>query len=298
VCQKASFLYPILGAPLILRVAILLALSALPALAQPPLHVVVTLPVLKDFVEKVGRDHVSVHSIITGLESEHAYTPRPSDIRVIQKARLFVTIGLGLDAWVEPLVNNADRVLQRVVASSRVPLMNGDPHIWLDPENAMIMTQNIREGLIQIDPSHHEAYRKNAEAFIGELEQMTRLLKTKVSGLPGESRKIITHHQGWSYFARRFGFEISGKILTHAETEGGGEPSAKKIGALVRLMRREKVGVIVSEPQYNPKIPETIAEETGAKLVVLSLMPGTSPTTATYLDLIRYNVETLVSLLR
>jgi ABC-type Zn uptake system ZnuABC Zn-binding protein ZnuA len=290
-----------------------LVLFPSPALAQPPIQVVVTLPVLKDFVEQVGGDHVLVHSMLTGLESEHTYTPRPSDIRVIQKAKLFVSIGLGLDGWIEPLIKNADADLYRVVASESVPLIPyhnssgrvdvraahlGDPHIWLDPRNAMIMIHSITEGLVQIDPSHHKTYRQNEAKFIGQLEQRTLALKVTISALPNQARKIITHHQGWSYFARQFGFEIAGEILTHVETEGGADPSAKRMGELVRLMRRKKVGVIVSEPQYNPKMPETLAEETGARLVFLSLMPGTSSKTETYLALIRYNVETLVRALQ
>ena len=296
------------------------AIQALPS----PLPVVVTLPVLKDFVEEVGQDNVSVHSLITGLENEHTYTPRPSDMRLLQQAGLFVTIGLGLDGWMEPLIKNADAHFRRVVASSHVPLIaysssssskqemqhqranvsievgapTYDPHIWLDPENAIIMIRNITEGLIEADPIHREAYRHNEARFIRQLEQMMDDLKAKMSGLSIASRKIITHHQGWSYFAMRFGFEIAGEILTHVETEGGADPSAKRMGELVRLLKREKIGVIVSEPQYNPKIPEALAKEAGARIVTLSLMPGTSPNTKHYLDLIRYNVETVVAALQ
>jgi ABC-type Zn uptake system ZnuABC Zn-binding protein ZnuA len=161
-----------------------------------------------------------------------------------------------------------------------------------------MMIRNITEGLAQIDPGHREAYHQNAAEYIGALEQLTQTLKMKVSALPAHARKIVTHHQGWSYFARRFGFEIIGEILTHLETEGGAEPSAKQMGALVRLMRREKAGVIISEPQYNAKMPEALAGETGARLIVLSLMPGTSKKTEAYLTLMRYNVETLVNALR
>lgn len=287
--------------------------------AEDKIQVVVTLPVLKDFTEQIGGSYVEVKSLITGLESEHTYTPKPSDLLAIKKAKLLVKIGLGLEIWVNSLIKNADRPdLKIVTTSDGVGLIRdhaerpepehrekgidkqhafkeqhtmGNPHIWLDPENAKIMVRHITEGLIKIDPAHRRDYLHNQSRYIKELEALEAELKKKVSRLP--NRNIVTHHPAWPYYARRFGFSIKGDILTQVGTE----PSAKHIGELVKLIKREKVKVIVSEPQLNPKVPQTLSQETGAKVVVLSPLPGAIPGTETYVDLIRYNTETLITAL-
>lgn len=287
--------------------------------AEEKIPIVVTLPVLKDFTEQIGGAYVEVKSLITGLESEHTYTPKPSDLLAIKKAKLLVKIGLGLEIWVNTLIKNADRPdLEIVTTSDGVGLIRdhtersetehrektidkqhafkeqhtmGNPHIWLDPENAKIMVRHITEGLIDIDPAHKDEYMRNQSRYITELEVLEVELRKKVIRLP--NRNIVTHHPAWPYYARRFGFVIKGDILTQVGTE----PSAKHIGELIKLMEREKVKVIVSEPQLNPKIPQTLSQETGAKVVVLSPLPGTLPGTETYLDLIRHNTEALITAL-
>jgi ABC-type Zn uptake system ZnuABC Zn-binding protein ZnuA len=284
-----------------------------------PLPIVATLPVLKDFTEKIGGSRVRVDSLITGLESEHTYTPKPSDVIAIQRARLLVKIGLGLEVWVNTLIENADRPdLIIVTTSDGVPLIRdsseaaehpagkseidrkhafkerhtmGNPHIWLDPENVKIMIRHITEGLIKIDPDHKDEFLRNQSSYIMELESLQKELKKKIDLL--KNRSIITHHPAWPYFARRFGFTIKGDI----QTQVGSEPSAKHMGELIKLIQNEKIRVIVSEPQLNPKVPKMLADETGAKVVILSPLPGAIRGTATYIEMIRYDAETLISAL-
>lgn len=287
--------------------------------AEDKIPIVVTLPVLKDFTERIGGSRFAVKSLITGMESEHTYTPKPSDLLAVKEAKLLVKIGLGLEIWVNALIKNADRPDLRIVTTSDgVGLIRdhaerpererrdktidpqhtfkeqhtmGNPHIWLDPENVKIMIRHITDELIRLDPSHRGEYMNNQSRYIMELESLEAELKKKVNRLP--NRNIVTHHPAWPYYARRFGFVIKGDILTQV----GAEPSAKHLGQLIKLIKREKVKVIVSEPQLNPKVPETLSRETGAKVVVLSPLTGALPGTESYVDLIRYNTETLIKAL-
>ncbi len=275
--------------------------------AKPPIPVVATLPVLGDFVEAVGLPHVQVSTLISGLESEHTYTPKPSDMILIQKAAILFKIGLGLETWVDPLIENANRRdLPVVVTSNDVALIEeedphdhhsdsghaqGNPHIWLDPQNVKIMIGHITEALVSVDPEKAEDYKKNAALYLRKLDLLEKELLSMTARL--RDKKMITHHPAWPYFSKRFGFEVKGHILTQI----GGEPSVKKIGRLIGLIQKHKIKVLVSEPQLNPKIPAILAEETGIKVVSLSPLPGALPNTPHYLDLIRYNVETLVSAL-
>ncbi|MFQ5949893.1 MAG: metal ABC transporter substrate-binding protein [Nitrospiria bacterium] len=283
-----------------------IVLWAVPLYATEPISVVATLPVLKDFTEEIGGRHVAVTSLIKGLESEHTYTPKPSDVIAIRRARLLVKIGLGLEVWVDPLIENADRTdLPVVITSEGVSLVDdvshalehpgestANPHIWLDPENAKIMIRNIVEGLIKIDPEHKDDFIQNQSHYLRELDILVRELMETVNVLPDKA--IITHHPAWPYFSRRFGFIIKGDILSQI----GSRPSARHIGGLIELIRKEGIRVIVSEPQLSPKIPKILADETGAKVVVLSPLPGAIPGTETYFDLIRHNTQALVAALR
>lgn len=287
--------------------------------AEDKIPIVVTLPVLKDFTEQIGGSRVEVKSLITGMESEHTYTPKPSDLLAIKEAKLLVKIGLGLEIWVHTLIKNADRTDLRIVTTSDgVGLIRdhaerperehldktidpqhafkeqhtmGNPHIWLDPENVKIMIRHITEELIRLDPARRGEYLKNQSRYILELESLEAELKKKVNRL--QNRNIVTHHPAWPYYARRFGFVIKGDILTQVGTE----PSAKHLGELIKLIKQENVNVIVSEPQLNPKVPQTLSQETGAKVIVLSPLPGALPGTERYVDLIRYNTETLIKAL-
>jgi ABC-type Zn uptake system ZnuABC Zn-binding protein ZnuA len=277
------------------------------AAANEPIKVLTTLPILKDLVQEIGRDRVTVTSLVNGLESEQTYTPKPTDFVAVQEARMLVQIGLGLDAWVDTLVKKADNPRLLIVTSSvGVPVMKNqditgppddlhrmrDPHIWLDPENAKLMVRHITEGLRKIDPTHKKEYLRNQAQYIQDLDQTQRRLMVKLK--PIQNKKIITHHAAWSYFARRFGFIIRGSIASQV----GIEPSEKHVSDLVQMIKTDKIRVIVSEPQLDPKLPQTLAQETGSRVVVLTSIPGALPGTESYRAMIEYDVNQLVNALK
>lgn len=285
----------------------LTALGAALALSPPSadsqaVKVVATLPVLKEFAEQVGQEHVQVATLISGLESEHTYSPKPSDLRAIEQARLLLKIGLGLEVWVSGLIKNAGNTELRVITTSEnVPLITdegagahgpGNPHIWLDPENAKIMSRNIAEGLIAVDSAHKGVYLRNLESYIERIERSEKELHSRVTSL--RDRRIITHHPAWPYFARRFGFHIEGEIVRQV----GAEATAAHLARLAHRIKTEKIKVIVSEPQLNQKITQALARETGARVVLLSPLPGAIPGTATYLAMLEYDIAQLVAALQ
>ena len=287
---------------------VLLMIVGVPAVgaAEEPIAVVVTIPVLRDFVQQVGGSRVQVMSLLSGLESEHTYSPKPSDLLAVRKAQVLFEVGIGLEVWASSLVKSAGNPKLRVVTTSKgIALIRdheahngeaslsghepraGNPHVWLDPENAKTMVRHITEALVALDPAHAADYRINQASYLKEVDGVQAELLETVK--PLKDRRIIVHHPAWPYFARRFGFTIVGEILTQA----GAEPSARHLTGLVEGMRKHHVRVIVSEPQLNPKIPEALARETGAQVVVLTPLPGGLAGTDSYLDLLRYNVRKL-----
>lgn len=281
-----------------------------PASASGPLNVVVTIPVLKDLAIQVGGPHVSVHSLLSGLESEHTYSPKPSDLVAIRNARVLLEVGVGLEVWVRSLIRNAGNPRLLVVTTSKgIALIRergqkadrqgaglrrqqlGNPHVWLDPENAKVMMRHITEAFIQTDSGHAKVYRNNQAEYLRQLDELQRELVNRVRGLT--DRRVIVHHPAWPYFARRFGFRIEGEIVSQV----GAEPSANHLQALVKRIRDKQIRVIVSEPQLNQKIPQVLARETNARVVVLTPLPGGIPGIQTYLDMLRYDVLELAKAL-
>jgi ABC-type Zn uptake system ZnuABC Zn-binding protein ZnuA len=279
--------------------------------ARTPIPVVVTIPILKDLTEQVGGHHVRVTSLLNGYENEHTYSPKPTDLVAVRKARLLFEVGLGLEVWVSSLVKNAGSKTLRVVTTSHgVELIHdggdphedhhsggdatdseGNPHIWLDPVNALIMLRHITEALIEIDPSLAAEFRANQAAYQNRLSQLLTDLSARTQLLP--DRRFIAHHSAWPYLARRFDLHIVDTIHIQA----GAEPSAHHLQSLIEKIRKERVMVIASEIQLSQRLPELLSRETNARVVVLTTMPGGLPGTETYLDMLRYNVLQLAGAL-
>jgi ABC-type Zn uptake system ZnuABC Zn-binding protein ZnuA len=282
------------------------------AIAAPsiePLNVVVTIPVLKDLAEQVGGPYIRVTSLLNGYENEHTYSPKPSDLVAVRNARVMFEVGLGLEVWVANLVKSAGRPSLMVVTTSKgIGLIHddreadaghdgggahahGNPHVWMDPDNAVTMMRHVTEALVQADPGHEQEFRQNQAAYLRRLDQLRVELTDRLRGLT--NRRFIAHHPAWPYFARRFGFEIVATI----QTQSASEPSAIHIQRLIEIIKKQQVKAVVSEIQLSQRLPELLARETGARVVVLTTLPGGLPRTETYLDMLRYNVLQLADAL-
>lgn len=293
--------------PILLTLFILISMlwtpptAVLTASAAEPLNVVVTLPVLKDWVQQIGGSHVHVVSLMTGYESEHTYSPKPSDLVAVRKAALLFEVGAGLEVWVSSLVRNAGNASLQVVTTSKgIELIpdhpestadahghdhaGGNPHVWLDPSAAATMVQHISKAMSDADPPHAAEYRTNTADYLQALLRVQEESINRLKRVP--NRAVIVHHPAWPYFARRYDLHIAGTILT----QPGGEPSARHLHTLIEAIKRGHIRVIISEVQLNQKVPQLLARETGAHIAVLTTLPGGLPGTETYLDMLRYNV--------
>lgn len=268
-----------------------------------PLRVVTTLPFLADFARVVGGERVQVVSLLSGQESGHTYTHRPSHLQALHEAQLLLEVGLGLEVWIKGLVRNADNPRLVVVTTSRgIPLLRGpqweasgsmgNPHIWLDPFRAKEMIRGITQALVRLDPEGRDFYlRRQAQYF----QQLDALVAEFVPAFRKWNHpRVVAHHPAWPYFAQRFGIQIVGVI----QPQIGVEPSGAHLARLIRKMRQRQVSIIITEPQLNPKLPQTLARETGAALVTLTPLPGGIPGTETYLKMMRYNLKTLLFALK
>ncbi len=175
----------------------------------------------------------------------------------------------------------------------------GDPHFWLDPNNAVTYVENIRDGLIQADPGGRETYTGNAAAYIAQLKDLDNWIKQQVAQIPAEQRLLVTNHESFGYFADRYGFKVIGTVIPSVST--GASPSAQQIARLVDRIRSTGTKAIFLETGSNPKLAEQIAAETGARVVTglythsITEPGGNAPS---YIDMMKANVEAIVQALK
>jgi ABC-type Zn uptake system ZnuABC Zn-binding protein ZnuA len=242
------------------------------------------------------------------------YQPRPQDLGRLKDARMVVRVGLDYDLWLDRLLRQANNpALTRgqpgyVDASFAIALLevrgasvggegghahgSGNPHYWLDPANAEIITGTVLERLMQLDPANAKYYEARRIAFLDRLKEKLGEWDAALAGVQG--RPMLVYHSSWAYFARRFRLNIAGII----ELKDGVPPSPSHLAALLKTMREKQVRLIVKQPFEPGKYPAFLAERGGATVVVLAASVGALPGAADYVTLIDSNVKALAAAMK
>ena len=257
--------------------------------ADDKLRVVVTIPVLADFARNIGGDHVSVRSVITGMENPHTYGPRASDIKSLAEADMFIRVGLGLETWAERLAENAGNPhLLQVTASRGCKLIDGNPHVWMNIDNARRMVAAIMQGMSRADPSRSGIYRRNADRYDKRLQKLDRKIRNELARFSGTA--VITAVPAFSYYLRRYGIEEAGTIINIP----GREPSGRHLHDIIHIMRRKRIRLILTVPRFPRRLPDMIARETGAVVVMLATLTGSLPGTGTYVEMLAEDTRRII----
>jgi zinc/manganese transport system substrate-binding protein len=272
------------------------------ALAPPAhatLNVVATLPDLASLATEIGGDAVTVKCIGKPNEDPHYVQAKPSFIVTLNNADVLVENGLELEiGWLPALVdqtrNEKIRVGApgRIVAADGVPLLEipteavtramgdvhpgGNPHFSIDPENGKIMAKNIAEGLSRVAPEKAADFHANLDKLLARIDQAeAACLKTME---PYRGSKVVTYHKSLSYFCRRFGLVEVGTV----EPKPGIPPSASHVTEMIAQMKSDNVRLILMEPWHERRTPDTVAEQTGAKVVEFPAQVGGEPEITDY----------------
>jgi len=254
----------------LLGVAFLVGLVAAPYLGVQPstsderIGVIVTILPQAEFVEQIGKDNIRVTVLVPPGASPHAYEPTPGQMKDVCQAKMYAKVGSGVEfelVWVEKLIDtNKDMLI--VDCSEGIELMGADPHIWLAPQYVIKMVENIRDGLMQVDPTNANYYEQNAAAYIQTLTGLDAEIQASLEGV--KSRTFMVFHPAWGYFARDYELE---QIPIAVE---GKEPSAQDIANLIETANEKNITVIFVSPQFNPKSAEVIAEAIGGRVVFIN----------------------------
>ena len=287
-----------------------IALAAASAQAGK-MHIVATLTDLADLARNVGGNHVDVFSLATGIEDTHGVPMKPSFVPRMNRADLLLLVGFGCEHAFLPGLIEASRN-PRIeyghpgyvdcsvgITPVEVPLSTdhsqgdvhpyGNPHYMLDPVLAKVALTNIYNALVETAPQYKADFTGNLKAYVAKLDAKIAEWDKEARALKGV--KFVSYHEHWPYFAEQFGMNYVGTI----ELKPGIDPTPRHIEDLVAEMKADHVPIVVREPQFPEKVPALIANETGAKLIKLPIMPGGVPHTNTYIEMMDYIVRTMAA---
>ena len=289
---------------------VLLCGGPMPAYAAK-IKVVTTLTDLADFAREVGGDLVEVHSLATGVEDTHGVPMKPSFVPIMNRADLLILVGFDCEHAFLPALLEASKNphiqlgksgyvdCSKGIVPKDVPKSTdhyqgdvhpyGNPHYMLDPVLAKTAVGNIYNALVEFAPEHQAEFTRNRDAYLAKLDAKIAEWKNEV--IPLKGLKFVSYHEHWPYFAERFGMVYFGTI----ELKPGIDPTPRHIEELIASMKADHVSIVVREPQFPEKVPKRIAEQTGANLVTLPIMPGGVPNTETYIKMMDYIMQTLVT---
>ncbi len=260
--------------------------------------VVASINPLADFARQIGGDRVQVETMVPPGASPHTYEPKPSQLRDLSRAKVLVLVGLGFEFWADKAISaSGNPGLIVVRTSDGLEILQqgegggGNPHVWLDPIDAIHQVELIRDAFIRADPAGKEVYTANADEYIGRLRALDEEIRKEVSGF--STRKFIAFHPAWAYFARRYGLEQVAVI----ERTPGREPSPAEIAKIVQAAREAGVKAIFAEPQFSPKAAKVIAQECGAQVLFLDPVGGVKGR-ETYIELMRYNLAQMAKAMK
>ena len=235
--------------------------------------VVATTTQIGDFARAVGGDRAKVVQLLKPNTDPHDYEPRPADVRETADAAVVLENGDRLDRWMGQVVKQAGGRPHVIDLGDRAPVKlpgetsgeeasRHDPHWWHDPRNAEAAVTAIRDALGNANPDARAVYARNADAYLARLRALDRGIADCLGRVPAPQRKLVTDHDAFDYFARRYAITVVGAVIPSQTTQA--QASAKDVAELSRLIRREGVKAVFPESSINPKLARAIADQTGA----------------------------------
>jgi zinc transport system substrate-binding protein len=249
-----------------------------------PIPVFVSIPPQKCFVERVGGEHVRVSVVLAPGQSPHTYEPTSKQLVHLGAARLYFTIGFPFEKQLAGKVASTFKDLKLVDTREGIDLRmmtedeeeadeHGgeqhehqlpDPHVWMSPRLVKVQARTICRALGRLDPSHGAEYEVNCRAFEADLDRVDAKIAAALAPLRG--REFYVYHPAFGYFADAYG------LKQVAVEQGGKQPTAKQLAALIAQAKTAGVRLVFVQPQYAKKNAETLAAEIGGAVVSLDTL--------------------------
>jgi zinc/manganese transport system substrate-binding protein len=294
---------------------LLALLLAVPGPARAAVKVVASTEDMAALVREVGGDKVTVDFIGRGYQDPHFVEAKPSFVLKLAKADLLVVVGRELEiGWLPPLIqqsrnskiqpgaegyfDSSQNVEILEIPTGQITRAMGDvhplgnPHYWLDPDNGRRIAQALQQKLSQIDPQDAATFASRFADFDKRLTEAGKRWDAAMA--PYRGTKIVTYHNSWPNFVKRFGLNVVGYV----EPRPGIPPSPSHTIDLIQEMKRQNVKIVLVEPYFDLKTPQSIGRETGAKVLVMPPSVGGEKEITDYIKLFDYDINLLVSAIK
>lgn len=260
------------------KIVLIALISLFSTISFAEIKVITTTTVIYDLVKEIGKEKVKVDYLCRGDQDPHFLEILPSYMIKLRNANLVYKVGLGLELWLQQLIDGSRNdklklidlssdIEKKEITTDKIDASQGDihpygnPHYWLDPENAKIMAKNICETLSNESLENAEYFKKNLDEYTSKLNNKIVEWKSKMSGLKG--KPIITFHKSWVYFADRFGIKEAGQI----EPKPGIPPTPSHNAELISGIKKTNIKIILMENYYSENAPNQLAQSTGVKVI-------------------------------
>src|SRR4051812_11661773 len=295
--------------------AVLLLAGVGSARAQGKLNVVTATEDLAAIARDVGGDRVTVESIARGYQDPHFVEAKPSFILKMQRADLLIVVGRELEiGWLPPLIQQSRNSKVQVGgsgyldASQHARILDiptaqitramgdvhpqGNPHYWLDPENGKIIARDVAAKFAELRPGDRSTFEQRAADFSRRIDESEKRWLAMMA--PYKGTKVVTYHSSFPNFAERFGLQIVGFV----EPRPGIPPTPQHTLDLINEMKRQNIKLVLVEPYFDLKTPNSIGRETGAAVLVMPPSVGGVKEVTDYFTLFDYDINLLINALK
>lgn len=290
-------------------IAVVLLLFPTLAAAKKP-NVVTSTTDMAALAQEVGGDRINVESLAKGYQDPHFVEPKPSFLLKLRQADLLIVVGLQLEiGWLPPLITQSGNPRIQVGAPGYLDASQfaeileipqgvvtramgdvhplGNPHYWLDPDNGRRVAKGIAGKLAELDPADGTYFEERFQDFDKRLTAAEQKWDAEMA--PYHGRKLVTYHNSFTNFAKHF----QSVVIGYVEPRPGIPPTPSHTLELIGLMKRENCKLILVEPYFDLKTPNSIAAATGAKVLVYLPSVGGEKQVTNYFQLFDYDIDLL-----
>ena len=282
---------------------VILAGHTAPAQSSSRLSVVATASMISDMAKNIAGDLLDVKTVVPIGGDPHIYEPTPGDAKMIASADLILKNGLTFEGWLNELIEFSGTKARVVTVTERVDPIQSliyenatDPHAWMDVSKGLIYIENIRDALMQLDPGNATVYKQNYRLYRQKLEELDRYIMKRIQEIPAEKRILITSHDAFQYYGKRYGIQLESVLGTSTDAD---VQTADMI-RLNKVIKQSGVPALFIESTINPKILEQLAKDNhisiGGKLYADSIGDKNSPAPS-YYDMLKHNTDVIVTAL-
>jgi len=283
--------------------------------ARAELNVVAATQDLASIAQEIGGDKIKVTPMAKGYQDPHFVEAKPSFVLTLNRADLLIVVGRDLEiGWLPPLITQSRnakiqpgskgyldpsqtaKILELPTGTVTRAMGDvhplGNPHYWLDPENGRRIAQAIKDRLSELDAANAAYYAQREADFSRRLTEAQQRWKAQMA--PYKGLKVVTYHRSWANFVDAFGLDVIGYV----EPKPGIPPTPQHTLDVINAMKAQNVKLILVEPYFDLKTPNSIAEKTGARVVVLPPSVGGVPAASDYFKLFDTEVALLLDAIK